>query len=195
MTKNTVCTTATQRVETPFLRDMFIPLVESSIQHSLTNEKHSASGDSSTTTAEGTNSTAGTPSSSSSSPPDSLDDVSNADSPNSTDPEEEDIPPSDSTHTSLLKQQLRPLEVVSELNRHIVGQDDAKRAVAIAMRNRWRRKQLSPELRKEVTPRNVLMIGPTGCGKVGLFCFFGYLHVCLITFFSRHSHTCYIVLY
>lgn len=60
---------------------------------------------------------------------------------------------------------LRPTEVVAELNRHIVGQAGAKRAVAIAMRNRWRRRQLSPELLKEVTPRNVLMIGPTGCGK------------------------------
>lgn len=65
-----------------------------------------------------------------------------------------------------LERQLRPSEVVTELDRHIVGQDDAKRAVAIAMRNRWRRKQLPLELRKEVTPRNVLMIGPTGCGKV-----------------------------
>jgi len=60
---------------------------------------------------------------------------------------------------------LRPNEVVNELNRHIVGQPSAKRAVAIAMRNRWRRRQLSPDLLKEVTPRNVLMIGPTGCGK------------------------------
>ena len=60
---------------------------------------------------------------------------------------------------------LRPTEVVAELNRHIVGQSAAKRAVAIAMRNRWRRRQLPPELLKEVTPRNVLMIGPTGCGK------------------------------
>ena len=60
---------------------------------------------------------------------------------------------------------LRPSEVVSELDRHIVGQSDAKRAVAIALRNRWRRRQLSPDLKKEVTPRNVLMIGPTGCGK------------------------------
>jgi len=60
---------------------------------------------------------------------------------------------------------LRPSEVVGELNRHIVGQADAKRAVAIAMRNRWRRRQLPAELLKEVTPRNVLMIGPTGCGK------------------------------
>jgi ATP-dependent HslUV protease ATP-binding subunit HslU len=51
------------------------------------------------------------------------------------------------------------------LDRHIVGQKDAKRAVAIAMRNRWRRKQLPEELRKEVTPRNVLLVGPTGCGK------------------------------
>ena len=60
---------------------------------------------------------------------------------------------------------LRPTEVVHELNRHIVGQSAAKRAVAIAMRNRWRRRQLPPGLLKEVTPRNVLMIGPTGCGK------------------------------
>ena len=60
---------------------------------------------------------------------------------------------------------LRPTEVVNELNRHIVGQASAKRAVAIAMRNRWRRRQLPPALLKEVTPRNVLMIGPTGCGK------------------------------
>jgi ATP-dependent HslUV protease ATP-binding subunit HslU len=60
---------------------------------------------------------------------------------------------------------LRPSQVVTELDRHIVGQADAKRAVAIALRNRWRRRQLSPELKKEVTPRNVLMIGPTGCGK------------------------------
>jgi ATP-dependent HslUV protease ATP-binding subunit HslU len=64
-----------------------------------------------------------------------------------------------------LDQNLRPSDVVLELDRHIVGQQDAKRAVAIAMRNRWRRRQLPEDLRKEVTPRNVLMIGPTGCGK------------------------------
>src|SRR6266478_3630245 len=58
-----------------------------------------------------------------------------------------------------------PREIVSELDRFIVGQDDAKRAVAVALRNRWRRQQLSPELRDEVTPKNILMIGPTGCGK------------------------------
>ena len=57
---------------------------------------------------------------------------------------------------------LRPTEVVHELNRHIVGQSAAKRAVAIAMRNRWRRRQLPDELRKEITPRNVLLVGPTG---------------------------------
>jgi ATP-dependent HslUV protease ATP-binding subunit HslU len=58
-----------------------------------------------------------------------------------------------------------PREIVSELDRFIVGQDEAKRAVAIALRNRWRRQQLSPELRDEVLPKNILMIGPTGCGK------------------------------
>src|SRR5213079_3016784 len=60
---------------------------------------------------------------------------------------------------------MTPQEIVSELDRFIVGQDEAKRAVAIALRNRWRRQQLSPELRDEVTPKNILMIGPTGCGK------------------------------
>src|SRR6204780_4542087 len=58
-----------------------------------------------------------------------------------------------------------PREIVSELDRHIIGQHDAKRAVAIALRNRWRRQQLSAELREEVLPKNILMIGPTGCGK------------------------------
>ena len=58
-----------------------------------------------------------------------------------------------------------PREIVSELDRFIVGQADAKRAVAIALRNRWRRKQLPEDLREEVTPKNILMIGPTGVGK------------------------------
>jgi ATP-dependent HslUV protease ATP-binding subunit HslU len=58
-----------------------------------------------------------------------------------------------------------PREIVSELDRFIVGQDDAKRAVAIALRNRWRRAQLPEAMRDEVVPKNILMIGPTGCGK------------------------------
>jgi ATP-dependent HslUV protease ATP-binding subunit HslU len=58
-----------------------------------------------------------------------------------------------------------PREIVSELDRFIVGQKDAKRAVAIALRNRWRRQQLTGDLREEVLPKNILMIGPTGCGK------------------------------
>jgi ATP-dependent HslUV protease ATP-binding subunit HslU len=58
-----------------------------------------------------------------------------------------------------------PREIVSELDRFIVGQDDAKRAVAIALRNRWRRKQVPENLREEITPKNILMIGPTGVGK------------------------------
>jgi ATP-dependent HslUV protease ATP-binding subunit HslU len=61
--------------------------------------------------------------------------------------------------------ELTPREIVNELDRYIVGQNDAKRAVAIALRNRWRRMQLDPELRNEVTPKNILMIGPTGVGK------------------------------
>ncbi|MFT9376305.1 AAA family ATPase, partial [Komagataeibacter saccharivorans] len=58
-----------------------------------------------------------------------------------------------------------PREIVSELDRYIIGQGDAKRAVAIALRNRWRRAQLTDAMRDEVVPKNILMIGPTGCGK------------------------------
>jgi len=60
---------------------------------------------------------------------------------------------------------MTPQEIVSELDRHIVGQPDAKRAVAIALRNRWRRQQVEEKLRAEITPKNILMIGPTGVGK------------------------------
>jgi ATP-dependent HslUV protease ATP-binding subunit HslU len=60
---------------------------------------------------------------------------------------------------------LTPRQIVAELNRYIVGQDAAKKAVAVAIRNRWRRQQLSPDLRKDVTPKNIIMIGPTGVGK------------------------------
>lgn len=61
--------------------------------------------------------------------------------------------------------EMTPREIVSELNKHIIGQDNAKRSVAIALRNRWRRMQPDEELRHEVTPKNILMIGPTGVGK------------------------------
>jgi len=61
--------------------------------------------------------------------------------------------------------ELTPKEIVAELDRHIVGQADAKRAVAIALRNRWRRKQADESIRDEITPKNILMIGPTGVGK------------------------------
>ena len=61
--------------------------------------------------------------------------------------------------------ELTPQEIVSELNKHIIGQDAAKRAVAIALRNRWRRAQVDESLRNEITPKNILMIGPTGVGK------------------------------
>ena len=61
--------------------------------------------------------------------------------------------------------EMTPREIVHELDRHIIGQADAKRAVAVALRNRWRRMQLNEEMRHEVTPKNILMIGPTGVGK------------------------------
>jgi ATP-dependent HslUV protease ATP-binding subunit HslU len=60
---------------------------------------------------------------------------------------------------------LTPRQIVDALNKYIVGQDKAKRAVAIALRNRYRRSLLSPELREEITPKNIIMVGPTGVGK------------------------------
>src|SRR3979411_1170094 len=60
---------------------------------------------------------------------------------------------------------MTPSEIVHELDKHIVGQHAAKRAVAIALRNRWRRQQVAEPLRQEITPKNILMIGPTGVGK------------------------------
>jgi ATP-dependent HslUV protease ATP-binding subunit HslU len=64
-----------------------------------------------------------------------------------------------------MNEKLTPKAVVAALDEHIIGQDEAKRAVAVALRNRWRRQQLDEALREEVTPKNILMIGPTGCGK------------------------------
>src|SRR5207253_11020347 len=64
-----------------------------------------------------------------------------------------------------MKDFLTPKAVVAALDEHIIGQNEAKRAVAVALRNRWRRQQLPEELREEVTPKNILMIGATGCGK------------------------------
>ena len=64
-----------------------------------------------------------------------------------------------------MNKDLTPKAIVAALDTHIIGQDAAKRAVAVALRNRWRRQQLSPDLRDEVSPKNILMIGPTGCGK------------------------------
>src|SRR5690606_27294856 len=61
--------------------------------------------------------------------------------------------------------ELTPQQVVQRLNEHIIGQDDAKRSVAIALRNRWRWKQLSSEMRREVPPKSIIMVGPTGVGK------------------------------
>jgi ATP-dependent HslUV protease ATP-binding subunit HslU len=67
--------------------------------------------------------------------------------------------------TSSLSEALTPKAIVAALDEHIIGQADAKRAVAVALRNRWRRQRLGADLRDEVTPKNILMIGPTGCGK------------------------------
>jgi ATP-dependent HslUV protease ATP-binding subunit HslU len=64
-----------------------------------------------------------------------------------------------------MNKDLTPKAIVAALDTHIIGQKDAKRAVAVALRNRWRRQQLAPDLRDEVSPKNILMIGPTGCGK------------------------------
>ena len=64
-----------------------------------------------------------------------------------------------------MNKDLTPKAIVAALDTHIIGQDAAKRAVAVALRNRWRRQQLSADLRDEVSPKNILMIGPTGCGK------------------------------
>ena len=63
------------------------------------------------------------------------------------------------------KSYLTPKQIVAELDKYIIGQNDAKRNVAIALRNRWRRMQLDPDFAHEVTPKNILMIGPTGVGK------------------------------
>jgi len=73
--------------------------------------------------------------------------------------------PAESVDMDAQKFSLTPKQIVAELDRHIIGQNDAKKAVAIALRNRWRRQQLEPGLREEVLPKNILMIGPTGCGK------------------------------
>jgi ATP-dependent HslUV protease ATP-binding subunit HslU len=75
------------------------------------------------------------------------------------------ITESSGERAEVLQDKLTPKAIVAALDHHIVGQDDAKKAVAVALRNRWRRQQLAPELRDEITPKNILMIGPTGCGK------------------------------
>ena len=67
--------------------------------------------------------------------------------------------------TNLIESVMTPQEIVSELDKNIVGQKDAKRSVAVALRNRWRRQQVAEPLRNEIAPKNILMIGPTGVGK------------------------------
>ena len=76
--------------------------------------------------------------------------------------------------------EMTPREIVSELDQHIIGQSDAKRAVAIALRNRWRRMQLQEPMRHEVTPKNILMIGPTGVGKTENCPPFGKISQCAV---------------
>jgi ATP-dependent HslUV protease ATP-binding subunit HslU len=77
----------------------------------------------------------------------------------------DDAPTADVRKGGSMAENLSPRQIVAELDRYIVGQNDAKRAVAVALRNRWRRQQLPDDLRHEVTPKNILMIGPTGVGK------------------------------
>ena len=69
------------------------------------------------------------------------------------------------TDIAASEEQLTPARIVEELDRYVVGQRDAKRAVAVALRNRWRRQQVEGELRDEIAPKNIIMIGPTGVGK------------------------------
>src|SRR6202142_116570 len=76
--------------------------------------------------------------------------------------------PSQSVEEEPILDELTPREIVRELDKYVVGQDDAKRAVAVALRNRIRRQKLEPELADEVMPKNILMIGPTGVGKTEL---------------------------
>ena len=67
--------------------------------------------------------------------------------------------------TGVTVQSLKPKEIVAELDKYIIGQDKAKKSVAVALRNRYRRNLLPEDMREEITPKNILMIGPTGCGK------------------------------
>ena len=68
----------------------------------------------------------------------------------------------------MMDSELKPREIVAELDKYIIGQEDAKRAVAIALRNRWRRQRVALELREEIMPNNIILIGPTGVGKTEL---------------------------
>ena len=81
---------------------------------------------------------------------------------------------------------MTPKQIVSELNKYIIGQDAAKRAVAIALRNRWRRMQVDPSLRGEITPKNILMIGPTGGWENRNCAAFGEIGECAI--YQNRSH-------
>ena len=82
--------------------------------------------------------------------------------------------PQQSTDEAPLLDELTPREIVAELDKHVIGQAEAKRSVAIALRNRVRRQKLEPEMAEEVMPKNILMIGPTGVGKSFLACAVGH---------------------
>ena len=78
--------------------------------------------------------------------------------------------PSSAEEEQLALDELTPREIVAELDKHVIGQKDAKRAVSIALRNRMRRQKLTPELAEEIIPKNIIMIGPTGVGKSFVAC-------------------------
>ena len=88
---------------------------------------------------------------------------------------------------------LSPREIVSELDRFVVGQNKAKKAVAVALRNRWRRQALKGEMKNEVLPKNILMIGPTGVGKTSFF--ISPLRACLLHLFLNATATALLALF
>ena len=103
------------------------------------------------------------------------------------------IPKDKKENKNSLSESLSPREIVSELDRFVVGQDNAKRAVAIALRNRWRRQAIEGEMKDEVLPKNILMMGPTGVGKTSFF--ISPLSACLLHLFRRATATAFFALF